>query len=100
MSKKATRRTFTKEFKEEAARLCEEEGRSVAEVARNLGINENMLFRWRQEYVKDPANSFLGAGRLKPGDEKYRKLEKELANVRMERDILKKALAIFSRHQK
>lgn len=100
MSKNGGRRNYTKEFKREAVSLTTEGGRNLAEVARNLGVHENVLYRWRREYMKDTEVSFPGKGNLKPEDEEYRRLQKELYDVKMERDILRKALAIFSQHQK
>jgi len=70
-----------KQFKEEAVRLATEEGRKVAEVARSLGIHENLLRTWRRKYQEDSAGSFPGTGHLKPQDEEFRKLQKENANL-------------------
>jgi transposase len=91
------RRKFDKEFKLEAVRLVVEEGRPVAEVARNLGIHENLLHVWKRRYKEDMLDAFPGKGRLRPADEELRQLKKELKDVKQERDILKKALAIFSK---
>lgn len=91
------RRKFDKAFKQEAVRLVLENGKSVAEVARNLGIHENVLHNWKRKYLEDPDHSFPGKGHLKPADEELRRLKKELSDVTEERDILKKALAVFSR---
>jgi transposase len=98
MSKeKRQRRKFDREFKLDAVRLVIEEGRIVSEVARNLGIHENLLHRWKRLYLEDEKYSFPGKGYLKPHDEELRQLKRELADVKEERDILKKALAIFSK---
>jgi len=94
------RRKYDQEFKLEAVRLITEKGRRAAEVARNLGVHENLLYKWKREYLADKEDAFPGKGRLKPEDEKLRQLERELADVKEERDILKKALAIFSKHPK
>lgn len=91
-------RKFDKEFKLEAVRLVTERGRKVAEVARSLGVHENLLYRWKNQYSDDPVGSFPGKGRLKPHEEELRRLQRELTDTREERDILKKALAVFSRH--
>ena len=95
---KEKRRTYDREFKLEAVRLVLQKGRKVAEVARNLGIHDNLLHRWKKQHIEDSENSFPGKGNLKPEDEAMRKLERKLADVTEERDILKKALAVFSRH--
>lgn len=91
-------RKFDKEFKLEAVRLVTQRGRKVAEVSRSLGIHANLLYRWKSQYSEDPVESFPGKGRLKPQEEELGRLQRELADTRQERDILKKALAVFSRH--
>jgi len=99
MSKeKRKKRKYDREFKLEAVRLVIEDGRSVAEVARNLGVHENLLHKWKRDYLEDNKNAFPGKGHLKPADEELRRLKRKLADVTEERDILKKALAVFSRH--
>jgi transposase len=97
MSEKRTRRKYTKEFKLEAVQLALSRGGNASEVARNLDVNPNMLNRWIREYQADSQYAFPGLGKLKEPDEEIRKLKKELADTKMERDILKKALSIFSR---
>jgi transposase len=92
-----SRRKFDAEFKREAVRLVATGGRKACEVARNLGISANLLHRWKQQYREDPAHAFPGRGHLKPEDEELQRLKKQLADVTEERDILKKALAIFSK---
>ncbi len=93
-----SRRKFDSEFKQDAVRLVIDGGRTVAEVARGLGIHENLLWKWKREYLNNGAHAFPGKGRLKPEDEELRRLKRELVDTREERDILKKALAVFSRH--
>ena len=95
---KGKRRTFDREFKIEAVRLVTEKGRSVAEVARNLGIHPNSLSNWKRDFLADKENSFPGKGNLKPEDEEIRRLKRELADVKEERDILKKATAFFAKN--
>ena len=94
----SSRRKYDREFKLGAVRLITEGGRGVSEVARNLGIHENLLYNWRKKYLDDTTHAFPGKGHLKPADEELRRLKKELTDVKEERDILKKALAIFSKH--
>lgn len=96
MEPRKKRRTYDKEFKKEAVRLVLEEGYSAAEVERNLGIGSNIVSRWVRESEEDPEHAFPGKGRLKPPEEEFRDLQRELARVKRERDILKKAVAIFS----
>ena len=91
------RKKYTKEFKLEAIQLVESRGGNASEVARNLGIRPNILNRWIREYEADNEHAFPGLGKLKEPDEELRRLRKELADMKMERDILKKALSIFSK---
>ena len=100
MQERRGNRKYDKQFKEEAVRLATEGGRKVTDVARSLGIHENLLHTWKRKYMEDPAGSFPGKGHLKPQDEEFRKLLKENANLKEEHEILKKALAIFSKHPK
>jgi transposase len=100
MTEKKNRRKFTKEFKMEAIQLAEQRGGNASEVARNLGIRPGLLNRWIREYKEDSQYAFPGLGKLKEPDEQLRKLQKELADTKMERDILKKALAIFSKQSR
>jgi transposase len=89
------RKTSTAEFKREAVRLVTEQRSGMAETARNLGINVHMLRRWKQEYPTHGAAGFPGNGRLTPEQEELRQLRDEVKRLRMERDILKKALRFF-----
>ena len=100
MEEKRGRRKFDREFKEDAIRLILDGGRSVREVARDLGIHENMLHRWKQEYLQDKEHSFPGKGHMKPHEEELFKLKKKIADLEEDRAILKKALAIFSKRPK
>lgn len=97
---KSKRRTFDREFKQEAVRLVTEKGRSVVEVARNLGFHENLLHKWKRQYLEDEKSAFPGKGNLTPEDEELRRLKRKLTDVTEERDILKKALAYFAEDQK
>jgi transposase len=100
MEEGARRRVFDAEFKREAVRLVVEGHKRATEVARDLGIEANMLYRWLREKAQDEAGAFPGKGKLKPEEEEARRLRKELEETREERDILKKALAVFSRRGK
>jgi len=97
MSEKKPRRKYTQEFKLEAVQMVVSTGVSASEVARSLGIDAGILSRWVREYKADSQHAFPGLGKLKEPDEEMRRLKKELADTKMERDILKKALAIFSK---
>ena len=100
MEEKRGRRKFDREFKEDAIRLILDGGRSVREVARDLGIHENMLSRWKKEYLQDKEHSFPGKGHMKPHEEEIFKLKRKVADLEEDRAILKKALAIFSKRPK
>ncbi|MDQ3208994.1 MAG: transposase [Gemmatimonadota bacterium] len=90
------RRTFTPQFKKDAVALVLS-GRSVNEVAHDLGIARSLLQHWRTQLARDPDVSapFPGAERLAPQAEQLRQLQQRLRAVTEERDILKKALAYF-----
>ena len=92
------RRRFDRQFKLDALRMVQETEQPIAEIARNLGIHPNILYKWRNEFLSDAEHSFPGKGNLKPEDAELRALRRELETVKEERDILKKALAVFSRH--
>ena len=94
-------RQYTQEFKKEAVEYSLASEKSVKEVARDLGISYHNLDRWRGQYRKQGELAFPGHGkeRLTPQEEENRRLKKELADIQIERDILKKALAIFTKKQ-
>ncbi len=87
---KPQRRVYTREFKLEAVRLAEESERSVAAVARDLGIPPNNLYKWRQELASDGKKAFPGHGREKDSEDEVRYLRRELDKARQESEILKK----------
>lgn len=93
------RRQYSEEFKKEAVEFYRASKKSAEEVARDLGIPYSNLKRWYTQYQKRGELAFPGHGKesLTPQEEKLRKLQKELTDTQMERDILKKALAIFTK---
>jgi transposase len=91
-----SRKTYTKEFKLEAIRLAETSGKTVSQLERELGLNQGTLFRWRRALSQSGLEAFPGKGHLAPSDERLRRLERENTILRQERDILKKAIAVFS----
>ncbi len=93
-------RQYTVEFKLEAVRLAEAQGVPVAAVARQLGINPNLLYRWRQEFAERGQEAFPGQGQLIGSEKEVQQLRRELARVREERDILKKAVAFFAKESR
>ena len=92
-------RTFTKEFKVEAVRLVKTSGKSIRQVARDLGIGDSTLHHWCQQLAEQGEQAFSGSGHQTPQEEELRRLKRELEVTRQERAILTKALAIFSSHQ-
>jgi len=97
MDKGQRRRVYTKEFKEETIALVLNRGMSVSQVSKDLGIEASLLYKWIRQYKLEPTQSFPGKGHQKPEDEELRKLKRELADVKEERDILKKAISIFTK---
>jgi transposase len=95
-----TRKTYTREFKLETLRLAETSGKTVAEVERDLGLPKGAIHHWRKQLARDGVQAFPGHGRLREADEQVRRLERENTILRQERDILKKALSVFSRSPK
>lgn len=94
------RRRFSREFKIEAVRLASQEGVPVAHVARDLGVGENLLRRWRQKYETDPTHAFGGPGRVAPRDAEVVELKRELGRVKRERDFLKSAAVFFAKESR
>jgi len=96
------RRKYDSEFERNAVRLSKEAGRTVPEVAENLGVGSALIYRWRQQEHENSALAFPGNGNIALTQEqkRIRALEKQLKDPAMERDILKKAMAIFSRTSK
>ena len=91
---------YTKEFKLETIELARTSGKTDSQVERELGLSRGCLYNWRKEVEREGMQAFPGKGRLKADDAYVRGLERELAIVQQERDILKKALAIFTRSQR
>ena len=91
------RRTFSREFKLEAVNLVSARGVAIAQAARDLDVNDNVLRRWVKELGSDPAHALPGQGQLKPEQLEIARLRKEVARLKAERDILKKAAAYFAR---
>ena len=91
-----SRRKHSHEFKLEAVKQVVEHGRSVSEVADSLGVNRNMLTRWKGQLQAEGVLAFPGSGKVSKVEEENRQLRRELAIARQERDILKKAAAYFA----
>jgi transposase len=93
------RKTYDKEFKLSAVKMIVEGGMGVSRISKDLGVNENSLYKWKRVYLEDQQDAFPGKGRMKPEDEELKNLKKELTIVKMERDILKKAIAFFAKEK-
>lgn len=95
---KQTRKVYDQAFKSKAVQLSNERS-NISELARELGIQVTLLYKWRKEYEKFGEGSFPGNGNLKLTPEKkvIYELEKKLKDAELERDILKKAIGIFSK---
>jgi len=94
---KRTRKDYSAEFKREAVRLVTDEGYKIAEAARSLDINGNILGRWVRESKEGADSAFTGKGNLSPEAEEIRKLREENKRLRLEKEILKKATAFFAK---
>jgi transposase len=98
----AGRRKYTREFKLDAVKLIVEEGRSVRDVARSLGVNETVLHTWKRGFLERGELAFPGNGHRQTGtdlEEEVRRLKKENAELKKDQEILKKAAAFFAKHQ-
>ena len=91
------RKTYTKTFKAEAVRLLEQSGKPAAELAWELGVARNRLYKWQAQVQAHGEHSFPGSGRLPAPADEVARLRRENARLREERDILKKAAAYFAR---
>jgi transposase len=96
----AKRRSFTREFKVETVQMLMTTDVSVTEAAADLGIHPNTLYKWVRQYGERPEEAFPGKGRQTSDAEQIKQLQRENQRLRMERDILKKAMVIFSKEPK
>lgn len=91
-----TRRRYMEDFKQEAVRLVRESARPVAQVARDLGIPESLLYRWRAQHRQAESQGTTRAVQRIEAEELTR-LKRELTRVTQERDFLRRAAAFFAR---
>ena len=96
------RNKYSEEFKKDAVELSYHSDKTISEIADDLGVARSLLVRWRKEHSELGERAFPGNGlrKLTPLEEENLRLKKELADVKEERDILKKAVHIFSRKPK
>jgi len=95
-----TRKSYSKQFKIDAVKLITEQGYKISEAAQNLGINPYVLRRWKNQFETDRNQAFPGKGHMTPEKEELHRLRKEVQQLRMEREILKKATAFFAKESK
>jgi transposase len=94
------RRKYTREFKLEALNLIRDRGVSVRQASLDLEIHENTLRAWLKEFEADPQHAFPGHGQMKPEQGEVARLRREVAKLKAERDILKKAAAYFAKESR
>ena len=92
---KRKRNVYPREFKLEAVRLILEKGMTGAQVARDLGVSSELIYRWKREFQDDPAFSFPGHGKVSGDEAELRRLKKRVKELEEEREILKKTLGYF-----
>jgi transposase len=92
----AQRKQYTREFKLETLELHRTSGKSAAQIERDLGLYPGQLHAWKRQLKQDGTEAFPGSGNLKASEAELRRLQREVDLLRQERDILKKAIAIFS----
>ena len=90
---KGKKKRFDRDFKMSAVKMITEGGHKASEVARGLGIHPNQLYNWKRKYSDSGDKAFPGKGNLT----ELSALRRQLREVEMERDILKKAVGIFSK---
>lgn len=95
-------RTYTREFKLEALELLKHSGKSAAQLERELGITKGLLLKWRDRYQvrREGGEVSLAPTDLAAAQAEVRQLRRQLALAEQERDILKKAVSIFSRQER
>ncbi len=89
------RRKFSEEFKREAVGLTQQSGANVTQIAQDLGVGSNLLWRWRRELEQGGKKPFPGVGVAR--DQELLALKRELARVKKERDFLRDAAAFFAK---
>ncbi len=89
------RRKYSPEFKREAVLLTQQPGVSCRQIALDIGVNPNLLNRWKREAEQSKEQAFKGHG--SPRDEEMAKLKRELAKVKKERDFLREAASFFAK---
>ena len=96
MARKPYKR-YTKEFKIQAVKLAEESDKPITQIARELGVRQNQIYKWKKELEANGEVAFPGTGKVADPDPEKTQLRKELAEAKEEIEILKKAAAYFAR---
>lgn len=91
---------YDAEFKKEIAGLYISGSRSAQSLAREVGVHENTVYKWAEQYRSDPENAFPGSGNLKPEADEKRRLERRVKELEEENAILKKAAAYFAKNSR
>ena len=94
---KTKKQKYTKEYKLGAVKLITDQNYSYAEAGRSLGIAGNLISRWHKEFQAMDKDAFPGQGQLSPDQEEIRGLRQEIKQLKLEREILKKATAFFAK---
>ena len=95
-----SKREYTTEFKREVLAMAATGGKSISELERDLGISTGLVYKWRRRYRIDEAGSKLAPSEEREAAAEIRRLKRELEVMRQERDVLKKAIQIFSQDQR
>lgn len=90
------KKNYTREFRQEAAKLVLERGMTTTEAAKDLGVAWGSVAKWVRDYREHGNNAFPGKGRLMPHDEELRRLQRENQKLKIERDILKKTIGFLA----
>lgn len=90
---------YSREFKLEAIRLAEESDKPVTQVARELGLRVNQIYKWKKQLEVKQDDAFPGKGRTSDKDDEIRRLKKELSAMREENEFLKKTAIFFARNR-
>ncbi|MCS7464292.1 transposase [Paenibacillus doosanensis] len=94
------KKSYDKEFKRQVVQMIQEEGKAVPQVAKELGLHDNTVYRWVTEFKQDGTQAFPGSGQLKPDDKALRDLQKRIRELEEENDILKKAMHYFAKDRR
>lgn len=95
-----TKKTYDQAFKRQVVQMIQEEGKTVPQVAKELGLHTNTVYRWVSEIKQDGGQAFPGSGQLKDDDKAIKALQKQIRDLQEENDILKKAMHYFAKDRR